>query len=87
MGRSLAYLSRGCKLPGVDQGEQRLPKGFEQPNPQRQITTFTVIETLVLLAISLQAGTFLSSCIQGTEFELPTFACVLFVGVVLRNGL
>lgn len=80
-------LIKRVKIPGVGQGEQRLPNGFEQPNQQRQITAFTFIESLALLAISLQAGTFLSSCIQGTAFELPTFVCVLFVGVVLRNGL
>ncbi|MCY7261871.1 sodium/glutamate symporter [Pseudomonas protegens] len=80
-------LIKKVQTPGIGQGEQRLPKGFEQPNQERQITAFTFIETLALLAISLQAGTFLSSCIQGTAFELPTFVCVLFVGVVLRNGL
>lgn len=80
-------LIKRVQTPGVGHGEQRLPKGFEQPNQQRQITALTFIETLALLAISLQAGTFLSSCIQGTAFELPTFVCVLFVGVVLRNGL
>ncbi|MFP0195027.1 sodium/glutamate symporter [Pseudomonas sp. PHC1] len=80
-------LIKNVKTPGIGQGEQRLPKGFEQPNQERQITAFTFIETLALLAISLQAGTFLSSYIQGTSFELPTFVCVLFVGVVLRNGL
>ena len=25
--------------------------------------------------------------LKGTAFELPTFVCVLFVGVLLRNGL
>lgn len=80
-------LIKRVQTPGVGQGEQRLPKGFEQPNQQRQITPFTFIETLALLAISLQTGTFLSNCIQDTAFELPTFVCVLFMGVVLRNGL
>ena len=80
-------LIKRVQTPGVGQGEQCLPKGFEQPNQQRQITPFTFIETLALLAISLQTGTFLSNCIQDTAFELPTFVCVLFMGVVLRNGL
>lgn len=80
-------LIKRVQTPSVGQGEQPLPKGFEQPNQQRQITPFTFIETLALLAISLQVGTFLSDCIKDTAFELPTFVCVLFTGVVLRNGL
>lgn len=80
-------LIKRVQTPGLGQVEPRLPKGFEQPNHERMITSFSFIETLALLAISLQVGTFLSGFIQGTAFELPTFVCVLFVGVVLRNGL
>ncbi|OIN43215.1 sodium/glutamate symporter [Pseudomonas costantinii] len=80
-------LIKRVQVPGVEQAQPRLPKGFEQPNQERMITSFSFIETLALLAISLQIGTFLSGFIQGTAFELPTFVCVLFVGVVLRNGL
>lgn len=75
------------QTPGLVQGEPRLPKGFEQPNKERSITPFSFIESLALIAVSLQAGSVLSDLIQGTAFELPTFVCVLFVGVVLRNGL
>ncbi|NWB93147.1 sodium/glutamate symporter [Pseudomonas agarici] len=64
-----------------------VPKGFEQPERERMITPGSFIETLALIAISLLAGTFLSELIKGTALELPTFVCVLFVGVVLRNGL
>jgi len=80
-------LIRRVQTPGVEQVQPNLPKGFEQPHQERMITSFSFIETLALLAISLQVGTFLSGFIQGTAFELPTFVCVLFVGVVLRNGL
>ena len=80
-------LIKRVQVPGAEQSQPRLPKGFEQPNQERMITAFSFIETLALLAISLQVGTFLSGFIQGTAFELPTFVCVLFVGVVLRNGL
>lgn len=80
-------LIKRVKTPGLDPAQPRGPKGFEQPNQERMITSFSFIETLALLAISLQVGTFLSGFIQGTAFELPTFVCVLFVGVVLRNGL
>lgn len=80
-------LIKRVEVPGVGQAQPRLPKGFEQPNQERLITAFSFIETLALVAISLKAGTLLNGAIQGTAFELPTFVCVLFVGVVLRNGL
>jgi ESS family glutamate:Na+ symporter len=65
----------------------RVPKGFEQPNKERLITPFTMIETLALIAVSLMAGTLFNSLLHGSAFELPTFVCVLFAGVLLRNGL
>lgn len=80
-------LVKRVQTPGFVQGEPRLPRGYEQPYKERQITALSFIETLALVAISLQAGSFLSGLIQGTALELPTFVCVLFVGVVLRNGL
>ena len=80
-------LIKRVQVPGVELALPPQPKGFEQPNQERMITSFSFIETLALLAISLQIGTFLYSFIKGTAFELPTFVCVLFVGVVLRNGL
>ncbi|MBD8094141.1 sodium/glutamate symporter [Pseudomonas fluorescens] len=80
-------LIKRVQVPGVELAQPPQPKGFEQPNQERMITSFSFIETLALLAISLQIGTFLYGFIKGTAFELPTFVCVLFVGVVLRNGL
>ena len=80
-------LIKRVQVPGVERAQPPQPKGFEQPNQERMITSFSFIETLALLAISLQVGTFLYGLIKGTAFELPTFVCVLFVGVVLRNGL
>lgn len=73
----------GCSA----QQAPRLPKGFEQPNKERSITPFSFVETLALIAVSLLAGNLLNGLLQGTAFELPTFVCVLFVGVMLRNGL
>jgi len=61
--------------------------GFEQPKAVRPITAEIVIETVALIAVCLAVGSALSSWLTGTAFELPTFVCVLFVGVVLRNGL
>ncbi|MFG6204203.1 sodium/glutamate symporter [Pseudomonas retamae] len=81
-------LIKRVQVPGCNQEQApRLPKGFEQPNKERSITPFSFVETLALIAVSLLAGNLLNGFLQGTAFELPTFVCVLFVGVVLRNGL
>lgn len=80
-------LIKRVQTPGLEQEKPRMPKGFEQPNKERSITPFTFIETLALIAVSLLAGTLLNGALRETAFELPTFVCVLFVGVVLRNGL
>jgi glutamate:Na+ symporter, ESS family len=61
--------------------------GFEQPKAVRPITADAVIETVALIAVCLAVGSALASWLAGTAFELPAFVCVLFVGVVLRNGL
>ncbi|WP_455886804.1 sodium/glutamate symporter [Pseudomonas rustica] len=80
-------LIKRVKTHGVEEEVPQLPKGFEQPNKERLITSFSFIETLALIAVSLLAGTLLNGMLKGTAFELPTFVCVLFVGVLLRNGL
>ncbi|MBK5417964.1 sodium/glutamate symporter [Pseudomonas sp. TH31] len=80
-------LIKRVQTPGLVQEVPVLPKGFEQPNKERSITPFSLIETIALIAVSLQAGTLLNGLLQGTALELPTFVCVLFVAVILRNGL
>jgi len=80
-------LIKRVQTPGLEQAMPRVPKGFEQPNKERLITPFTMIETLALIAVSLMAGTLFNSLLHGSAFELPTFVCVLFAGVLLRNGL
>ncbi|MHC8364315.1 sodium/glutamate symporter [Pseudomonas sp. ZT5P21] len=80
-------LIKRVQVPGITQEKPRLPKGFEQPNKERSITPFSFIETLALIAVSLLVGSLLNVLLKGTAFELPAFVCVLFVGVVLRNGL
>ena len=52
---------------------------------ERPLTTFSLIETLALIAISLKGGEMLALYLKGGVFELPIFVCVLFVGVLLRN--
>lgn len=60
---------------------------FEHPKAQLAVTPQAFIEALALIAISLSAGTWIAGQISGSALELPTFVCVLFVGVVLSNGL
>ena len=63
------------------------PTVFEHPGEVRQITAPAMIETLALISVCLLAGQFIARALAGTSLELPAFVCVLFVGVVLRNGL
>ncbi|MFK3818378.1 sodium/glutamate symporter [Pseudomonas sp. NPDC089407] len=80
-------LIKRVKTPGLEEEVPQLPKGFERPDKERLITSFSIVETLALIAVSLLAGSLLNGVLKGTAFELPTFVCVLFVGVLLRNGL
>jgi ESS family glutamate:Na+ symporter len=63
------------------------PLAFEEPKAEQPTTSAAFIATLALIAISLAVGEALSNLLAGTAFELPTFVCVLFVGVLLSNGL
>ncbi|NML98839.1 sodium/glutamate symporter [Paraburkholderia sp. RP-4-7] len=63
------------------------PLAFEKPKAEQATTPAAFIETLALIAISLAAGDALAQVLAGTAIELPTFVCVLFVGVVLSNVL
>lgn len=82
------FLVKRVKLPGAQAtaGEQT-PLSFEQPKAEQLITPQAFIEALALIAVSLSVGTMIAKQLIGTAFELPTFVCVLFVGVVLSNGL
>jgi ESS family glutamate:Na+ symporter len=60
---------------------------FEEPKAEQPTTPGAFINTLTLIAISLAVGDAFSSLIAGTAFELPSFVCVLFVAVLLANGL
>ena len=53
----------------------------------REINVPAMIETLALFSLCLLVGTRISTALHGGALELPTFLCVLFVGVVLRNVL
>ncbi|WP_322030987.1 sodium/glutamate symporter [Paraburkholderia sp. J76] len=63
------------------------PYAFEEPKAEQPTTPGAFINTLALIVISLAVGDTISGLIAGTAFELPTFVCVLFVAVLLANGL
>lgn len=60
---------------------------FEEPKAEQPTTPAAFIATLALIAISLTVGEALSNLLAGTAFELPSFVCVLFIAVLLSNGL
>ncbi|TDG05154.1 sodium/glutamate symporter [Paraburkholderia guartelaensis] len=77
----------GDAAPGASDAATPDPYAFEEPKSEQPTTPGAFINTLTLIAISLAAGDALSGLIAGTAFELPTFVCVLFVAVLLANGL
>ena len=60
---------------------------FEQPRRTRRITSNALIETITMILISIALGTIISDLLSPTKFALPTFVCVLFVGVIINNVL
>jgi ESS family glutamate:Na+ symporter len=81
------HLAKRVDLPcQAGDGADRLSP-FEHPSSVRLITAPALIETLALIAVCLLGGQAISSWLQGSILELPSFVCVLFVGVILRNGL
>ena len=60
---------------------------FEMPHEVRLITAPALIETLALISLCLLGGQAISRLLVGSVLELPAFVCVLFIGVLLRNGL
>ncbi len=63
------------------------PTAFEKPDVGRMITSLVLIESIALIAICLTVGKVIAKLLAGTALELPTFVCVLFIGVLLSNGL
>ncbi|MBS9422681.1 sodium/glutamate symporter [Photorhabdus caribbeanensis] len=81
------FLVKNTKTPGLKADDTEVPTAFEKPYTGRMITALVMLETIALIAICLMAGNFVSEFLQGTWFELPTFVCVLFIGVILSNSL
>lgn len=67
--------------------DDEMPESFEQPKSIQTVTPQSFIEALALIAVSIAAGSAIARQLSGTAFELPTFVCVLFVAVLLSNGL
>lgn len=81
------YLIRNIPTPGMGADDHEMPTAFEKPTTGRMITSMVMLETIAMISICLMAGTFLSQLLEGTAFSLPTFVCVLFIGVILSNSL
>ena len=58
---------------------------FDRPTVRRAITATSMLETIAMLAICLSVGTMIAGMLKGSAVELPTFVCVLFVGVIINN--
>jgi len=80
-----SYLMKRTPVPeNTDDGQD---EGFEKPSKERLITSSGMIESIAMIAISLSVGSVITTVLKGTPYELPSFVCVLFVGVVLSNSL
>ncbi len=79
------YLVKRSAGPQGAPEDSLAPSAFEKPNVERNITSLVMVETIALIAICLTAGRVVAQLLQGTAFELPTFVCVLFIGVLLSN--
>jgi len=81
------YLVSHSSTPNGSPDDAVDPSAFEKPAIGRMITPLVMVETIALIAICLTAGSHVSNLLQGSTFEIPTFVCVLFVGVILSNVL
>jgi glutamate:Na+ symporter, ESS family len=81
------YLVKHSPTPQGIPDDKAAPTAFEKPDAERTISSLVLIETIALIAICLTVGKVIAQWLSGTALELPTFVCVLFVGVLLSNGL
>ncbi len=81
------YLVKHSAGPQGAPEDSLAPSAFEKPNVERNITSLVMVETIALIAICLTVGRVVAQLLQGTALELPTFVCVLFIGVILSNML
>ncbi len=81
------FLIRNIPTPGNGEDDKDVPTAFEKPQSGRVITSMVMIETIAMIAICLLAGKFVAGLLADTAYALPTFVCVLFIGVILSNSL
>lgn len=81
------YLVKHSSTPEGTPDDNAVPSAFEKPDIGRMITSLVLVETIAMIAICLTLGRIVAQLLQGTVLELPTFVCVLFVGVILSNTL
>nr|WP_314266499.1 sodium/glutamate symporter [uncultured Moellerella sp.] len=81
------FLIRNVPTPGNGEDDKDVPTAFEKPQSGRVITSMVMIETIAMIAICLLAGKFVAGLLADTAYALPTFVCVLFIGVILSNSL
>ncbi|MEY8712440.1 sodium/glutamate symporter [Mangrovibacter phragmitis] len=81
------YLVKHSSTPDGTPDDNAVPTAFEKPDIGRMITSLVLVETIAMIAICLTLGRIVAQLLQGTVLELPTFVCVLFVGVILSNTL
>lgn len=81
------YLVKRSATPEGVPDDAELPTTFEKPYTGRMITPFIMIETIAMVAVCLMIGNFIAGLLSATTFELPAFVCVMFVSVMLSNGL
>ncbi|WP_416042232.1 sodium/glutamate symporter [Edwardsiella ictaluri] len=81
------YLVKHSSTPDGTPDDNAVPSPFEKPQSGRMITSLVLIETLALIVICLTVGQLIAGWLRGSALELPTFVCVLFVGVILSNTL
>ncbi len=81
------YLVKHSTTPNGIPDDQEVPTAFEKPDVGRMITSLVLIGNYRADCYLPDGGKIVAQLLAGTAFELPTFVCVLFVGVILSNGL
>ena len=66
-------------------GRGRAEEGAERAAPEAVSDARSVIDTLLLMALCLAAGSFVARWLEGSALTLPAFVWTLFVGILLRN--
>lgn len=80
------FLVKRTQTPEGVPDDKIQPSGFEKPLDPRQISTRSFTESIILIAICLSVGYYLSDLIA-PYFNLPPFVTILFTGVIISNVL